>query len=415
MTVDVDRARAARLMAEAGLDAIVAAKPETFAYLTGASPGVPALFRRAGATLAILPADPNAPLAVIATDLFAPMIRRASGIDDVRAHLDWIETADFRPYLPTAETAAALAARAHAGRPEGFARPATFAAAAAFRQLGTVLAERGLADGRIGLDLDFWPVADHRLLGEILPHVAFADGSAVLDRLKAVKSPREIERLRRGGVLAEAGVRAALAEVRIGARRAEIAAAWSAGVDAAAAEIGARELTGRWEYIAFGPDPWSGGDRLAAGDVIKFDVGCLMAGASSDAARTFTMAPARPRTREIHGALLAGFEAGLAVLKPGRMLADVHREATRAIRAAGFERFSRGHFGHGLGTDTFGEVWPFIAAESDAVIEPGMVLAFETPFYVDGEGGFIIEDQFEIGVDGATPVWSLPRGLVELG
>jgi Xaa-Pro dipeptidase len=44
-----------------------------------------------------------------------------------------------------------------------------------------------------------------------------------------------------------------------------------------------------------------------------------------------------------------------------------------------------------------------------------MVLAFETPFYVDGEGGFIIEDQFLITESGAEPAWSLERGLVELG
>jgi Xaa-Pro aminopeptidase len=45
------------------------------------------------------------------------------------------------------------------------------------------------------------------------------------------------------------------------------------------------------------------------------------------------------------------------------------------------------------------------------MIEPGMVLAFETPFYVDGEGGFIIEDQFVITETGAEPAWSLPRPL----
>jgi Xaa-Pro aminopeptidase len=43
-----------------------------------------------------------------------------------------------------------------------------------------------------------------------------------------------------------------------------------------------------------------------------------------------------------------------------------------------------------------------------------MVLAFETPIYVDGEGGFIIEDQFLITAEGAQPAWSLPRELVEL-
>jgi Xaa-Pro aminopeptidase len=52
-----------------------------------------------------------------------------------------------------------------------------------------------------------------------------------------------------------------------------------------------------------------------------------------------------------------------------------------------------------------------LAHAAHDVIETGMVLAFETPFYVDGEGGFIIEDQFVITETGAVPAWGLPRPL----
>jgi Xaa-Pro aminopeptidase len=113
-------------------------------------------------------------------------------------------------------------------------------------------------------------------------------------------------------------------------------------------------------------------------------------------------------------ALSDAFSAGLEVLKPGHLMREVHAGATRAMQRAGFSRFSRGHFGHSLGHDTFCEVPPFIAAQAHEPIEPGMVLAFETPIYVDGEGGFIIEDQFLITEHGAEPAWSLPRALIEL-
>jgi Xaa-Pro aminopeptidase len=113
-------------------------------------------------------------------------------------------------------------------------------------------------------------------------------------------------------------------------------------------------------------------------------------------------------------ALEDAFAAGLEVLRPGHLLSDVHARATQALQRAGLHHFSRGHFGHSLGHDTFCEVPPFIAAQAHEPIEPGMVLAFETPIYVDGEGGFIIEDQFLITTEGAQPAWSLPRKLVEL-
>ena len=42
---------------------------------------------------------------------------------------------------------------------------------------------------------------------------------------------------------------------------------------------------------------------------------------------------------------------------------------------------------------------------------PGMVLAFETPYYVRGLGGFIIEDQFLIGERGVEVMGEAPRDL----
>lgn len=281
-------------------------------------------------------------------------------------------------------------------------------------RLGQLLAREGLLGARVGLDLDFWPVADFALLREQLPQVHWRDGSAVLGAIKAVKSPREIAKLRQAAAVAEAGMRTAMAAVRVGVTRDAMAAAWKTGVEAELKRTGQR-LTGQWEYTSVGPQPWQGGGVVQRGDVIKFDVGCLVDGYSSDSGRTFTCGPARPRSREIMQALAEAFAAGLEVLKPGHLLSEVHQRASAAMQRPGFAHFSRGHFGHSLGHDTFCEVAPFIAAQAHTPIEPGMVLAFETPFYVDGEGGFIIEDQFLITDNGAEPAWSLARDLVALG
>jgi Xaa-Pro aminopeptidase len=351
----------------------------------------------------------------VATELFAPPARAALGAAQVLTHPDWVETADIRPWLEEGCSAAELAERSWqaAGRAPGFARPAVIDPRLAFARLGELLAREGLQDARVGLDLDFWPVADFALLRGQLPRVRWHDASAVLGSIKAVKSPREIALLHSAASVAEAGMRSAIAAVRVGISRDDIAAAWKAGVDAEAARCGLR-LSGQWEYTSVGPQPWQGGGVVQRGDVIKFDVGCLVQGYSSDSGRTFSCGPARPRTREIMQALSEAFAEGLQALQPGRLMSEVHQRASAAMRRAGFASFSRGHFGHSLGHDTFCEVAPFIAAQAHMPIEPGMVLAFETPFYVDGEGGFIIEDQFLITEHGAEPAWSLPRALIEL-
>ena len=413
---DILRPRAQALMSEHGLDALVVAKPESYAWATGAAPGVASFFRRAGSALALIPADAGRPVSAVATELFAALARAALGEAQVLSHPDWVETADIRPWLASGHSAAELAERSWqaAGRAPGFSRPGVFDARLAFARLGELLAREGLQGARVGLDLDFWPVADFALLREQLPQVQWRDGSAVLGAIKAVKSPREIKLLRQAAFVAEAGMRTAMAAVREGVTRDAIAAAWRAGVEAEVQRTGLR-LSGQWEYTSVGPLPWQGGGAVQRGDVIKFDVGCLIEGYSSDSGRTFSCGPARSRTREIMQALAEAFAAGLDVLKPGHLFSEVHQRTTAAMQRAGFASFSRGHFGHSLGHDTFCEVAPFIAAQAHTPIEPGMVLAFETPFYVDGEGGFIIEDQFLITANGAEPAWSLERGLVALG
>ena len=88
----LDRHRAARLMRDAGLDALVLAQPESIVYATGAFPGVATYWRRAGAAFVLVPADETAPLAAIVGDLQAKDFATQSGIADVRSHRIWVES-----------------------------------------------------------------------------------------------------------------------------------------------------------------------------------------------------------------------------------------------------------------------------------------------------------------------------------
>ena len=85
-----------------------------------------------------------------------------------------------------------------------------------------------------------------------------------------------------------------------------------------------------------------------------------------------------------------------------------------AIRNAGFPHYTRGHFGHGLGAGLGSEEWPFSAADATSVFEPGMVVAFECPWYINGVGGLIIENQVLITDSGHEMMNSLPLGLVSI-
>ena len=145
--------------------------------------------------------------------------------------------------------------------------------------------------------------------------------------------------------------------------------------------------------------------------MIKFDLGTVVGGLSSDFARTVVVGQPSRAAQELHAALLASLEAGLALLRPGVPLADIHAAMLDTVRSAGVPGYARGHFGHGLGNDPFSEQWPFISADCPVAAEPDMVLAVEAPFYVDGLGGFIVEDQVLVTADGHAPMTFADRSF----
>lgn len=174
--------------------------------------------------------------------------------------------------------------------------------------------------------------ADWPALAAALVPAALADASQVIARRKVVKSPAEIALLRTSEGLAEQAISAVQQAIRPGVTRDGLAAVWA---DKVAANCGDTALTSHWEYISVGPDPWGGNATARLGDIVRVDVGCVMAGNTSDTGRTFALVDPGPQARAAHAALMRGFHAGRAELAPGVPLAQMHRAAQSAIRAAG--------------------------------------------------------------------------------
>ncbi len=411
----IDRQRAQRLMAEAGIDALLVVQPENFAYATGGPSGIAASWRRVGAAIAILPADAGAEATAIVTDFGEGPFRKSAALRDVRTHVAWVDNVDIAAQLPSNRPIAELIAAAQPERAGGFLRPQTFDPRRALELARDALAERGLLKARIGVEFDFLPVNDLRLIEAVLPEARLVDSSPVFDRLRMIKSPAEIELLRTGALLAETGIRAVMAQLHVGQTRAQISELWRATVLDEVKRLKIGNLTGQWDYTAVGPDPWSPSGVVEHGSVVKIDVGCVLSGYSSDSARTFCYGRASAHARAVYGGLRAAFEAGRAVFKPGNTLGDVHAACVAAMRANGFTTFMRGHFGHGIGQNVWSEEWPYTGHGVEIALEPGMVMAFETPYYVNGVGAFIIEDQFLVTQTGHETMNTLPYEFLEIG
>lgn len=413
MTGFVDRQRAAQLMSRAGIGALVLSAPEAFHYVTGAWIGPAGLFRRAGAGFVVIPARQDLPIGVVVADFNAAQLRLAAPELVVRSHPIWIESAPLEPGGHGSLAGRIEAGLASLGRAPDFSRPATFDLAGSVRQMQALLKEFGLERATLGIDLDFVPAADFAAIQALLPDCLMVDGSPALDRLRAIKSQREIDLLQQGIFLSEAGLERLQVDAMAGMRQADLVALYRKGVTEAAAGLSYPVVTA--EYVTLGARAKGADARAVAGDPLKCDMVCTVGGYASDMSRNFTFGAPSADQAELHAIAERAFDDGLAALVPGNTLAHVHHVTTDSLARQGLRSYRRGHFGHSVGQSVFSEQWPFIAAESDMTIEAGMVLAFEIPLYIDGLASFNLEDQFLITPDGPVAMNRLPRRLERIG
>jgi Xaa-Pro aminopeptidase len=147
--------------------------------------------------------------------------------------------------------------------------------------------------------------------------------------------------------------------------------------------------------------------RMHDGELVIFDVGCEIAGYTSDVGRTF---PVSGRFTDEQRAILAMEVAVsdtiIAAMKPGVTLADVQRAGVAVIPPEHLPYMQTGlYFGHHIGLSS-GD--PSLA---DAPLEAGMVITVE-PWYYNHDRGIAVftEDDILITADGAENLTGhLPR------
>ena len=408
----LDRMRAEKLMREIGIDALILLSPESFSYATGAHSGVATMWRKSGAVAVLVPSDPKLPETAIVSDLFSKKFRKVSHITDVRESPIWVETVSLEKADKTQNAASQVASSwSKNARPKEFRRPATFDPVICYQHLIDAISQKGIAHGSIGFEASAISVSDFEVMSNIFSEIKLIDASRMIDKLKMVKTDQEISYLRQAVEIAESGIIAVREAIDFHTTRDELARVWGQAI---ANHPMSDRLSGSWEYISVGNNPWGGNVTITDGDLIKVDVGCLVEGYTSDSARTFVFGKPDDTKLEIYSALLSGFMAGIKLLQPGVPLNEVYHSTLGAIRKCGFPEYIRGHFGHGLGAGLGSEEWPFISADEETKLQPGMVMAFECPWYIDGLGGMIIENQFLVTDNGHEMMNTLPLGLEEI-
>ena len=265
--------------------------------------------------------------------------------------------------------------------------------------LAALAARIGLG-GVIGMDAAAAGASDV-LSGDVV------DAAGWMAALRRHKLPEEVEVLRRAARLAEDAIDAAIAAAAVGVTERELA-----GVVASTMVAGGGHP--RFLVVTSGPrsalaDARATDRRLAGGDLVRFDVGCVLDGYWSDIGRTAVVGSPDDVSVARYEAILAGEEAQLDGARPGITAADLFHVAVDTVEAAGLTPYRRHHCGHCIGLDVYER--PIVAPGDDTMLEPGMVLCVETPFYDLDRGGMMVEDALVITKEGCEVLTTSDRSL----
>jgi Xaa-Pro dipeptidase len=241
-----------------------------------------------------------------------------------------------------------------------------------------------------------------------LPGLKMKPAAAVLGQIRMVKTAEEIERLRAAVKVTETAMLKALGVAREGVAECELAKEFEKSLIDQGAELLHTSLrTGR--LSAFGISQ-PGVGPLRSGDRIWFDVGCRFRGYATDIGRTYFLGDPGERTKQYYQALLEGEDRGLETIRAGAKAEDVFQATVAAVRAAGIPHFRRNHVGHGIGIDTYDS--PLLAPGDETILEEGMVLNIETPYYEIGSGAFLVEDTLVVTKHRPELLTTIDRALI---
>ena len=265
-----------------------------------------------------------------------------------------------------------------------------------------------LAGRTIAIEAHVLTVAGHETLED--GGVDTVSTQGIVERLRAVKEPAEIETVREAAAISDL-MFAALAEERFTGRT-ERELAWR--VRELFHEHGSSELSFDTIVAAAenGASPHADvrDVEIPAGTLVTVDAGCRVDGYASDCTRTFATGELPDELARAYEVCLEAQLAGLEAFAPGAGGREVDAAARDVITAAGWgEQFGHG-LGHGIGLEVHEA--PAVRAESTETLEPGNVVSCEPGIYLPGLGGVRIEDMVLVTDDGRERLTTHEKSLI---
>jgi len=254
--------------------------------------------------------------------------------------------------------------------------------------------------------------AYRRLKEEVALGVSLKPTTGVIERLRMIKTPEEIERIRRSVLTNSQAFDKTLASIRPGISEFEIASRLEFEMRQLGAEKTAFETIVAAGAHAALPHAQPSDRKVATNELLLIDMGACQDGYMSDMTRTVSVGKPSPAARKMYNSVLRAQLTALEAVRPGITAGKVDREARQVLDSEGLGKAFSHSTGHGLGLEIHEP--PRLGRGEKTRLEAGMVITIEPGAYVRDVGGVRIEDTVLVTKTGCEVLTPTTKELILL-
>ncbi|MEF0942392.1 ectoine hydrolase DoeA [Rhizobium sp. BR 362] len=284
--------------------------------------------------------------------------------------------------------------------------------------LSEIIEQRGWANASIAVEMDnYWfTAAAYASLVKHLPNARFKDAQGLVNWQRAVKSPTELDYMRKAGRIVEAMHKRIVEKVEPGIRKSDLVAEiYDAGI---------RGVDGfGGDYAAIVPLLPSGADASAphltwddkpmkSGEGTFFEIAGCYRRYHCPLSRTVFLGKPTQAFLDAEKATLEGMEAGLAAAKPGNACENIANAFFAVLKKYGIVKDNRTGYPIGLSyPPDWGERTMSLRPGDRTELQPGMTFHFMTGLWLE-DMGMEITESIVITETGVECLSNVPRKLV---
>ena len=282
------------------------------------------------------------------------------------------------------------------------------------------ISERGWGKANIGVEMDnYWfSAAAFASLLKHLPNAKFSDTTGLVNWQRAVKSPQELDYMRKAARIVERMHQRIFDKVEPGIRKCDLVA------DIYDAALRFDESIGiGGDYPAIVPLLPSGEDASAphltwndqpmkSGEGTFFEIAGVYRRYHCPLSRSVFLGKPTKAFLDAEKAVLEGMDAGLEVAKAGNLCEDIAHAFFGVLKKYGIEKDNRTGYPIGMSyPPDWGERTMSLRPGDKTVMEENMTFHFMTGLWMD-DWGFEITESIIIGEHGPECLANVPRKLL---